>query len=75
MIEQYFEHIFIGITFFVAIVALIFWILIILALFMFSRDVKNCDIERQSSTIQTTSSDIFFYDDGLPTIIFTQDFV
>ena len=72
---QYIEHIFIGVTFFAAIVALFFWILIILALFMFSRDVKNCDIERQSSTIQTTSSDIFFYDDGLPTIIFTQDFV
>ena len=72
---QYIEHYFIWITFFAAIVALFFWIFIILALFMFSRDVKNCDIERQSSTIQTTSSDIFFYDDGLPTIIFTQDFV
>ena len=72
---QYIEHYFIWITFFVAIVALFLWILIILALFMFSRHVKKCDIERPSSTTQTTSSDIFFYDDGLPTIIFTQDFV
>ena len=72
---QYIEHIFIGLTFFVAIIALFFWILIILALFMFFRQVKNCDIERQSSMTQVTSEDIYFNDDGLPQIIFTQDFV
>ena len=72
---QYIEHIFIGLTFFVAIVALFFWILIIFALFMFFRQVKNCDIERQSSATVATSEDIFFCDDGIPQIIFTQDFV
>ena len=72
---QYIEHIFIGLTFFVAIIALFFWILIILALFMFFRQVKDCDIERQSSMTQATSEDIYFNDDGLPQIIFTQDFV
>ena len=50
---QYIEHIFIGLTFFVTIVALFFWILIIFALFMFFRQVKNCDIERQSPTTDT----------------------
>ena len=72
---QYIEHIFIGLTFFVAIAALFLWILIIFALFMFFRQEKDFDIERQSSTTQATSEDIFFCDDGLPQIIFTQDFV
>ena len=72
---QYIEHIFIGMTFFVAIAALFFWILIIVALFMFFRNVNNFDIERQTSTTQATSEDISFCDDGLPQIIFTQDFV
>ena len=75
---QYIEHIFLVLTFSVAVVALLFWILIIFSLFMFFRDVKNCDIERQSPTTQATSTsdgDIFFCDDGLPKIVFNQDFV
>ena len=72
---QYIEHIFLVLTFSVAVVALLFWILIIFSLFMFFRDVKNCDIERQSPSTQAASEDIFFCDDGLPTIIFSQDFV
>ena len=72
---QYIEHIFLVLTFSVAVVALVIWILIIFSLFMFFRQVKNCDIERQSPTTQATSEDIFFCDDGLPKIIFTQDFV